>query len=95
MLAAERGSGQLLHFDRHLCEVCYEIDYPLGFTNVFRVRRLRISPHDFEAAALTQMADLFLVAADGTCYSLPSNLNVRADGQVECIVGLENSGLAT
>jgi hypothetical protein len=88
MLPVEHGSGQLLHSNHYLCDTLYEIDYPLGFTNLFRVRRLRMTPQNHDPAALLALANLTLVTADGTQHQLPPSLEMKVSGMVECTINL-------
>lgn len=86
MLPVERGSGQLFDSDRYLCKIDYEIGYPLGFTNVFHIRRIRFTVQDVDPATLLPLPNLIVIATDGTQHPLTQPLELRDDGQLECVL---------
>jgi hypothetical protein len=86
MVPFESGSGHLLHSDCYLCNVVYEIDYPLGFANVFDVLRLKLTLQDYDPTPLLELTNLTLVVADGTQYQLTQRLHLTAEGHLECTV---------
>jgi hypothetical protein len=86
MLPSERGDGQLFHADRYLCEIIYEIDYPLAFANLFNLQRVRFTTQSYDGASLTDLTDLILIRTDGTPNPLPSTLASGTDGAWECTI---------
>ncbi len=82
----ESGSGHLLHSDLYLCNVVYEIDYPLGFANVFNVRRVKLTPQNYTPTSLLELVNLTLVVADGTHYQLTQRLHLTGEGHLESTV---------
>jgi hypothetical protein len=84
MLPTQRGQGQLLHRDHHLCDVVYEIDYPLAFANVFHIQRLRFMPANQDANALLALSDLTFVTEEGIQHPLPPTLEMTPTGHLQC-----------
>jgi hypothetical protein len=84
MRPVERGSGQLFHCNRYLCNIDYEIGYPLGFANVFNIRHIRFAVEGIDPATLLSLSDLIAIATDGTQHPLTQPLELRDDGRLEC-----------
>ena len=88
MLPTESGNGQLYQHDGYLCDLLYEIDYPLGFVNIFRVLHLKFTPQNYDPALLVDSSGLMVVTAGGTKYHLPPPLELQEDGTLQCTINL-------
>jgi hypothetical protein len=88
MASSENGRGQLFQHDSYLCDLLYEINYPLGFVNIFRVLQIRFFVENYDPTTLIASPDLMLIAADGTKYHLAAPLTMQEEGALQCTINL-------